>query len=46
MPIVTDKDTAFAERAASEQALVPVTYDLDLTLDTEADRLNERALLP
>ena len=45
LPTVTEEDTAFAERAASEQALLPVAYDVELSLDTEADRLTEHVVI-
>jgi hypothetical protein len=45
MPDVTAEDTTFAQRAASEQALLPVAYDVRLTLDTKADRLTEHVAI-
>jgi len=45
MPTVTADDTTFAERAATEQALLPVSYDVELSLDTEADRLTEHVAI-
>ena len=45
MPDVTAEDTAFAKRAATEQALLPVAYDVELSLDTEKDRLTERVAI-
>ena len=45
MPVVTEDDTAFAERAATEQALLPVAYDVELSLDTEKDRLTEHVAI-
>ena len=45
MPTVTADDTTFAERAASEQALLPVAYDVELSLDTKADRLTEHVAI-
>ena len=45
MPVVTEEDSAFAERAATEQALVPVAYEIELSLDTEVDRLTEHVVV-
>ena len=45
MPEVTAEDTAFAKRAATEQALIPIAYDAELSLDAEADRLTERVVI-
>ena len=45
MPDVTAEDTAFAKRAATEQALLPVAYDVELSLDTEKDRLTEHVTI-
>ena len=45
MPVVTEDDTAFAEHAATEQALLPVAYDVELSLDTEKDRLTEHVAI-
>ena len=45
MPVVTEDGTAFAERAATEQALLPVAYDVELSLDTEKDRLTEHVAI-
>ena len=45
MPPVTTEDTEFAKRAATEQALIPVAYDVELSLDTKADRLTEHVAI-
>lgn len=45
MPDVTAEYTAFAKRAATEQALLPVAYDVELSLDTEKDRLTEHVAI-